>query len=195
MQPMIFQRKDLIDALLDLAPASAAVANYCDHVEHNELVEIEWVREAARTLRRTSLHLCGLAGVDPVDLYAERLAMIEHRNVHHSDESFDGAGAARGVGEWRALQLAQDEHDQAYHFDVVGLTKSEQLRHYALHVAKLAGACADAARGDLAHEDFLGRRVPDMLLFGVKLATVTSEKLPHEPIAVGRIVPDVRAVA
>jgi hypothetical protein len=195
MQPMIFQRKDLIDALLDLAPASAVVANYCDHVEHNELVEIEWVREAARILRRTSLHLCGLAGTDPVDLYAERLAMIERRNVHHSGESFDGAAAARGVEEWRVLQLVQDKHDQAYHYDVVGLTKSEQLRHYALHVAKLAGACADAARGDLAHEDFLGRRVADMLLFGVKLATVTSEKLPYEPITASGIAPDIRAVA
>lgn len=192
---MIFQQKDLIDALLELAPAAARVANYCDHVEHNEHVEIEWVRDAARTLRRTSLDLCVLAGVDPVDLYAERLGMIERRNVHHSEESLDGAAAARGVGEWRDLQLVQDEHDQAYHFDVVGLTKSEQLRHYALHVAKLAGACADAARGDLGHEDFLARRVADMLLFGVKLATVTSEKLPHEPIAVSGTVLDVRAVA
>jgi len=99
------------------------------------------------------------------------------------------------VGEWRALQLVQDEHDQAYHFDVVGLTKSDQLRHYALHVAKLAGACADAARGDLGHEDFLARRVPDMLLFGVKLATVTSEKLPHESIAASGTVPEMPAVA
>jgi hypothetical protein len=179
---MIFQRKDLIAALLDVAPASAAVANYCDHVEHNERVEIAWVRDAARILRQTSLWLCELAGVDPVELYADRLAVIEERNVHHSADSHDGAAAARRVCDWRALQLAQDGHDHAYHYDVVGLTKSEQLRHYALHVAKLAGACADAAQGRLDQDDFLSRRVADMLLFGVKLSTVTSEKLPSEPI-------------
>ncbi len=192
---MIFQRNDLIDALLDLAPAAAAVANYCDHVEHNERVEIGWVREAARTLRETSLHLCAIAGVDPVKLYAARLAVIEQRNVHHCEGSLDGAAAARGVGEWRALQLVQDRHDHAYHFDVVGLTKSEQLRHYALHVAKLAGACAEAAADDLDQDDFLRRRVADMLLFGMKLSTVTSEKLPAEPIAASGGNAQIRAVA
>jgi len=179
---MIFQRKDLIEALLDLAPASAAVANYCDHVEHNERVEIAWVRDAARVLRETALRLCELAEVDPVELYAARLAAIEERNVHHSAESHDGAAAARGVRDWRALQLVQDGHDHAYHYDVVGLTKSEQLRHYALHVAKLAGACAEAAQGRLDQDDFLSRRVADMFLFGIKLSTVTSEKLPSEPV-------------
>lgn len=192
---MIFQRKDLIAALLDLAAASAAVANYCDHVEHNERVEIEWVRDAARTLRETALWLCELAEVDPVELYAERLAVIEERNVHHSEHSHDGPAAARGVREWRALQLVQDGHDHAYHYDVVGLTKSEQLRHYALHVSKLAGACADAAQGRLDQEDFLSRRVADMLLFGMKLSTVTSEKLPHEPIVVTHATNEVRAAA
>jgi hypothetical protein len=192
---MIFQRKDLIVALLDLAPASAAVANYCDHVEHNERVEIEWVRGAGRTLRETALWLCELAEVDPVELYARRLAAIEERNVHHSEDSHDGASTARKVNEWRALQLVQDGHDHAYHYDVVGLTKSAQLRHYALHVAKLAGACADAAQGRLDQQDFLSRRVADMLLFGMKLATVTSEKLPQEPIVVARVPGQVRAVA
>ncbi|HEX3734975.1 MAG TPA: hypothetical protein VHU86_07435 [Solirubrobacterales bacterium] len=189
---MTFSKQDLLDALLDLAPASAAVANYCDHVEHNECAEIEDVREAARVLRDTALSLCDIARIDPVDLYAERLAVIEARNVHHSQDSHDGAAAARGIGEWRALQLVQDAHDYAYHYDVVGLTKSEQLRHYALHLAKLVGACAEAADGRLAHDDFLARRVADMLLFGMKLATVTSEKLPAETIAT---VHRIRAVA
>lgn len=189
---MKFSKQDLLAILLDLAPAAGAVANYCDHVEHNESADIEDVREAARVLRDTALSLCDLANVDPVDLYAERLAVIEARNVHYSEGSHDGADAARGVGEWRALQLVQDAHDQAYHYDVVGLTKSEQLRHYALHLAKLVGACADAAAGRLAHEDFLARRVADMLLFGMKLATVTSEKLPAEPIVAVR---PIRAVA
>lgn len=184
--PMTLSREDLLAALLELAPASAAVANYCDHVEHNETADIEDVREAARVLRATALSLCDRIGVDAVDLYAERLTVIEARNVHHSESSHDGAAAARGVTEWRALQLVQDAHDHAYHYDVVGLTKSEQLRHYALHLAKLVGACAEAADGHLGHDDFLARRVADMLLFGMKLATVTSEKLPAEPIAAVR---------
>ncbi|MBS1888292.1 MAG: hypothetical protein JSU06_14000 [Actinobacteria bacterium] len=179
---MTFQREDLIEALLHLAPASAAVANYCDHVEHNEHVEIGWVRDAAQTLRETSLWLSDIARVDPVELYADRLGVIERRNVHFCADSYDGSSAARGLRDWRALQVVQDHHDQAYHYDVVGLTKSEQLRHYALHVAKLSGSCADAIRGSLDQDDFLRRRVADMLLFGVKLSTVTSEKLPDEPI-------------
>ena len=54
----------------------------------------------------------------------------------------------------------------------------EQLRHYAFHLAKLAGAAAQAADGD--ESDFLARRLPDLLLFGVKLATLTNEPLPDE---------------
>jgi hypothetical protein len=189
---MNFSKQDLLRALLDLAPASASVANYCDHAEHNESVDIEDVRKAGRVLRGTALGLCDLADVDPVGLYAARLAVIEARNVHHSEESYDGAAAARGLNEWRALQLVQDAHDLAYHYDVVGLTKSEQLRHYALHLAKLVGACADAASGQIAHEDFLARRVADMMLFGMKLATVSSEKLPAEQVVISS---PVRAVA
>jgi hypothetical protein len=192
---MTFSKSDLLAALLDLAPASGAVANYCDHVEHNESADIEDVRNAARVLRGTALSLSNLAGVDPVELYAERLQVIEARNVHHTADSHDGAAAARGVNQWRALQLVQDAHDHAYHYDVVGLTKAEQLRHYALHLAKLVGACAEAARGDIAQDDLLARRVPDMLLFGLKLSTVTSERLPEEPVQSSRLPRHIQAVA
>lgn len=192
---MTFSKPDLLAALLDLAPASGAVANYCDHVEHNESADVEDVRNAARVLRDTALSLSNLAGVDPVELYAERLQMIEARNVHRTSDSHDGAAAARGVNQWRALQLVQDAHDHAYHYDVVGLTKAEQLRHYALHLAKLVGACAEAARGDIAQDDLLARRVPDMLLFGLKLSTVTSERLPEEPVQSSRLPRHIQAVA
>ncbi len=192
---MTFSTPDLLAALLDLAPASGAVANYCDHVEHNESADVEDVRNAARVLRDTALSLSNLAGVDPVELYAERLQMIEARNVHHTSDSHDGAAAARGVNQWRALQLVQDAHDHAYHYDVVGLTKAEQLRHYALHLAKLVGACAEAARGDIAQDDLLARRVPDMLLFGLKLSTVTSERLPEEAVQSSRLPRHIQAVA
>ena len=75
----------------------------------------------------------------------------------------------------------QWEHDRNYHPDVLGLSRYEQLRHYAFHLAKLAGAAAAAASGD--ESDFLARRLPDLLLFGLKLATLTNEPLPDEQVS------------
>jgi G3E family GTPase len=181
-QIMRFSQDDLVDAALDLATASAAVSNYCDHVEHNELTEVEDVREAGAVLRTTAVRLSSVGRYDPVELYARRLAVIEARHVLHTEDSFDGEAAALEIDDWRGLQLVQADHDRAYHADVIGLTKCDQLRHYALHVAKLAGATAQAARGELDRADWLQRRVPDMLLFGLKLATVTSESLPAEEV-------------
>lgn len=174
---MSLTRPDLVNAALELATASAAVSNFCDHAEHNEPADIGDVRVAAGVLRATSVRLSRQAGHDPVELYADRLASIEQRNVLHFDGALDSGAEAREAGEWRSLQLIQAKHDHAYHADVVGLTKSEQLRHYALHVAKLAGATAQVATGDLSRSDWLERRVPDMLLFGLKLSTVTGERL------------------
>ena len=181
---MRFSRDDLVSAALDLATASSAVSNYCDHVEHNERTEIEDVREAGAVLRATAVRLSSIGGYDPVELYARRLAAIEARHVLHTEDSFDGEAAVREIADWRGLQLVQATHDRAYHADVIGLTKCDQLRHYALHVAKLAGATAQVARGELDRADWLQRRVPDMLLFGLKLATVTSEALPAEEVEV-----------
>jgi hypothetical protein len=183
-QIMRFSRDDLVNAALDLAAASAAVANYCDHVEHNEHTDLEDVRDAGAVLRATAVRLSSIGGCDPVELYARRLAVIEARHVLRMEDSFDGEAAAREVGDWRALQVVQADHDRAYHADVIGLTKCDQLRHYALHVAKLAGATAQVARGELDRADWLQRRVPDMLLFGLKLATVTSEALSAEKVEV-----------
>ena len=36
---------------LELAPLTAAVANFCDHVEHNEIAERSWVLDSATELR------------------------------------------------------------------------------------------------------------------------------------------------
>jgi hypothetical protein len=180
---MRLPRADLLEAMQDLAVAAAEVANYCDHAEHNESTEIADVRRAAKTLRSTAVGICLRAACEPTELYAERLAAIETKNVACTPESFNGAAAARAAGTLRDLQLVQLEHDRAYHADVVGLTKSDQLRHYALHLAKLAGATAAVARGDLSEQDWLKRRVPDMLLFSIKLATVTAECLPETALS------------
>ena len=44
-----------------------------------------------------------------------------------------------------------------------------------------SGAAAEAAAGD--DSDFLARRLPDLLLFGLKLATLTNEPLPDEQVS------------
>jgi hypothetical protein len=71
----------------------------------------------------------------------------------------------------------QWEHDRRYHLDVFGLSRYEQLRHYAFHLAKLAGAASESDDRDFQ------RRLPDVLLFGLKLATLMSEQLPDTTIA------------
>jgi hypothetical protein len=119
--------------------------------------------------------------------------MIEERNVLCHTASYDGASAALATTTWRELQLVQAQHDRVYHPDVVGLPKAEQLRHFALHLAKLAGNTAALVRGTVDEQDWLTRRVPDMLLFGIKLATVSGQKLGDEalprPAAPERVAP------
>lgn len=163
---------------LSLARSAAAVANFCDHVEHNEHADRAWVIDAGRDMRGLA---CSIALAEDIDLraaYAARLTAIEARNPLRHPDSPDGGAIALQATTWRELQLVQAEHDRFYHPDVVGLTKLDQLRHYALHIAKLVGALADAASNPDAGQDFCDRRLADLLLFGVKLATVTGHTLP-----------------
>ena len=177
----------LNESLAAVAMDAAAVANFCDHVEHNELADLAEVRMAGYRLRAAALRLAEQAGADPIALYTARLRQIELRNVLHADGiSYDGARAVSASPSWRRLQLAQIEHDRVYHPDVLGLSKLEQLRHYALHVAKLAGALASTIVGEVSESDLLDRRVPDMLIFGIKLSTVVGERLPDEPVLQAR---------
>jgi hypothetical protein len=69
-----------------------------------------------------------------------------------------------------------------YHADVVGMPKIEQLRHYTLHLAKLAWLMQEAAADQVRMDEFVEDRLPDLLLFGIKLATVIGVNLPDEPI-------------
>jgi hypothetical protein len=166
-----------VEFALSLARISAKVANYCDHVEHNELAERAWVLESGEQLRLLAYTICATADLNLQDLYVQRLQSIERRNVHWSERAVDGAQLAADARSWRDLQHAQIQHDLHYHPDVAGLTKYEQLRHYAFHVAKLAGAAADVAGGELTATEFCEKRLPDILLFGIKLSTVCNEKL------------------
>lgn len=169
---------DFQQLALGIAPNAAAVANYCDHVEHNEAAETSWVLDAASELSRLALQFAQDAKVDLVELYSERLRMIEARNVLAQPGGFAGWEAALTAQSWRDLQLVQIEHDRCYHPDVFGLAKTEQLRHYAFHLAKIVGAFADAADP----EELIQRRLPDVLLFAMKLQTVMGERLGEEPL-------------
>jgi hypothetical protein len=168
--------------LVEFAKAGAAVANYCDHVEHNEPAERSWVLTSASTLRRLAAEIARAEGEDLRGLYAARLRQVEQRNPAWSPGELDGAALAEAASSWRELQLAQLAHDRRYHPDIVGLSKADQLRHCALHVAKLTGALAEISCGELDREDFVERRVPDMLLFGLKLATLCGERLEDEAL-------------
>lgn len=163
---------------LAAAPLAAAVANYCDHVEHNEVAAGDDVLRAGEGLRLLALELAAEAKRDLIHLYAERLGAIEARNVVARPGGFDGHAAALSAETWRDLQLVQVEHDRYYHPDVVGLAKVEQLRHYALHLAKIVGAFA----GSADHDELINRRLPDTLLFAIKLPTVMGKRLGDESL-------------
>jgi hypothetical protein len=163
---------------LRLAPLAASVANFCDHVEHNEIADRVWVLEPAVALRDAAIELAAANDLVVINLYAERLGQIEARNVLSRPGSFDGRGAALRARTWRELQLAQMDHDRYYHPDVVGMAKIEQVRHIALHLAKIVGAFAEPRDAD----ELLRRRLPDILLFAIKLATVMGARMPDEPL-------------
>jgi hypothetical protein len=164
---------------LAAAPRAAAVANYCDHVEHNETAETNWILDAGSELMSLAFEFANNAGIDLLELYAERLRTIEAGNVLARPDGFDGQAAARSAATWRDLQLVQVEHDRCYHPDVFGLARTEQLRHYAFHLAKIVGAFADGANP----EELMNRRLPDVLLFAVKLHTVMGKRLSDEPLS------------
>jgi hypothetical protein len=163
---------------LCVAPRAATVANYCDHVEHNESTEATSVVEAADDIKRLACDLADSTGLNLVELYAERLGAIEARNVLCRPGGFDGHAAALASKSWRDLQLTQIDHDRYYHSDVVGLAKVEQLRHYALHLTKIVGAFA----GDGDPDGLINRRLPDTLLFAIKLCTVMGKRLSDDPL-------------
>lgn len=170
------------DDLKDAARAAGQVANYCDHADHNETVEPAWVLGAAESFRSIASRIAIREGIDIQEAYANRLETIEERNVRGPFPSFHGSTEARRAKTWRELQNVQAEHDRLFHPDVIGLHKSDQLQHHALHLAKLVGALAGQPSTGEIHRDFVERRLPDMLLFGIVLSTVMGQKLPETAI-------------
>jgi hypothetical protein len=168
-------------AAAQLATASASVAGYCDRAEHLEPADPALIRAAGAILRDLALELAAERQIDLVQGYRGRLESVEQRHPLYPAGGFAAVEEISEFGAtWRDLQRVQWEHDRHYHPDVLGLSRYEQLRHYAFHLAKLAGAAAEAASGD--DRDFFARRLPDVLLFGLKLATLTNEQLPDSPV-------------
>lgn len=165
-----------------IARGAGQVGNYCDSIEHNEAADREWVTEAGSTLREGSFKLAEALKVDLVDLYAQRLESIELRGAASAlPGAFVGPIAARAARTWLDLQLVQLQHDRYYHRDVSGLSKYDQLRHYAFHLAKLTSSYVAATTEEEARADILDRRLADTLLFGLTLATVMSQRLDDQP--------------
>lgn len=172
-----------LEAGVKLARAAGAVANYCDSVEHNEPTDTAWVKEAGATLRSVATKLADAIDEDLVNLYAVRLTRIEQRGVAASlPGAFDGSAAARQANTWLDLQLVQVQHDRHFHPDVAGLSKYDQLRHYAFHLAKLAAAVTGGLDDEQLRAEVAERRLADTLLFGLTLATVMGQKLEPAPL-------------
>jgi hypothetical protein len=177
------------------AEASALVGNYCDHAEHLEVVDVAWVAEAGEILLLLAQDIAQHESMDLFDLYGRRLWQIEERNaLHHEGYAPHQAEYAHPGCEpllaallfphcrtWRDLQLLQIDHDRFYHPDVFGLAKIDQLRHYSFHLAKLAGFLARCSYDEPLRKDELAKRLPDLLLFGIKLHTVIGRRLSDSP--------------
>jgi hypothetical protein len=172
----------LSEAAVRLAATSAGVAAYCDRAEHLEPTDREAIRTAGSELRTLALELAGDKQIDIVQAYRRRLESVEQRHPLYPAGGFAAVDQIPDQSaSWQLLQRVQWDHDRHYHPDVLGLSRYEQLRHYAFHLAKLAGAASEAANGD--ESDFFERRLPDLLLFGLKLATLVNEALPDQPLA------------
>src|SRR4051794_6155369 len=166
--------------------AAASLATYCEHVEHNEVHAVEDAARAGDSLRAIAVELAREARVSLLASYRARIEAVEVASMH-SATAIDGivetpgADALRHATTWRQVQTAQLLHDRRFHPDVFGLSKLDQLRHYTLHVTKLAGLLVDATEHQ-TWQSFAHQRLPDLAVFGVKLATVFNRSLPDDDV-------------
>jgi hypothetical protein len=174
--------KQLDAALRSLAIAASAIATYCDHSEHGQHADRSHVVEAAEVLRRTSQQLAHLFHEDAVDLYGRRLARIESESALSRPPGLDVRRAVESARTWDELQAVQERHDRHFHPDVFGLQRIQQLRHCAFHAAKFPGSLAILIAKGGSWGSFIDSRIPDMLLFGLKLSTIMDQRLPRNVI-------------
>ncbi len=177
-------RSSLERALRQLVKATALLAGYCEHVEHNEPNTVSDPLLAAEILRDVAVGLVRASGRSLVEAYSTRIRAVEERSRLRfsscGESRLSGAELVVSARTWADLQIAQDVHDRQFHPDVYGLSKVDQLRHYTFHVAKLTGLLADAIDGE-AWGAFALQRLPDIAIFGVKVASVCNATLPSAP--------------
>jgi hypothetical protein len=178
---------EYIPWVLDMAVISGTVGNYCDHAEHIELRQGDEnpVIEAAVSLRGLAITIAQHEGKNLQTLYAHRLEEVENRSplvVPGQPKKIDGRQLVLEAQTWRDLQLAQLAHNRQYNPDISGLSKTDQLRHFAFHASKLGKSLVEQARGISPKETFLKTRLPDMVIFSVLISTAMNQRLPETPL-------------
>ncbi len=173
-------RDTLGTALRELVRATARLAAFCEHVEHNERSSIDDATAAGATLRDVAQDLARASGISLARAYEARIRGVEAASLL-SEFPLEGANRLAEARTWRAVQAAQIVHDRLYHPDVFGLSKLDQIRHYTFHVMKLTGLLADAIDSG-SWAEFESGRLSDIAIFGVKIATVCNERLEDSPI-------------
>ena len=187
VDPILVDRVFLERSQRALTRAAARLAAFCEHVEHNEANSIADAVTAGSCLRDIASELSVLSRISLRAAYVERIQRIEERSLlrhlppDHNTSDLPGVAALASATTWNELQSGQIVHDRLFHPDVFGLPKIEQIRHYTLHVTKLAGLLVDALEGD-DWESFKRDRLADIAIFGVKIATVCNFELPNSEV-------------
>jgi hypothetical protein len=182
--------REFLDARArDLIRVAAALAAFCEHLEHNEPTLPQLPIDAARRLRSLAADLAAEAGLNLATCYTERVERVEKASLYSkvprtASPSLPGADAMSASTTWSDFQVAQILHDRQFHPDVFGLSKIDQLRHYTFHVTKLAGLLIDAIDSN-SWRDFAPDRLADLAIFGVKIATACNERLPDAALSLG----------
>ncbi|MFD1145624.1 hypothetical protein [Saccharothrix hoggarensis] len=180
----------------ELITVTGVVASHCDRAEHVEQNSRAALVEVAVRTRSMAVALAAELDVDLRELYADRLARREAGHVLAGTPgpgqqafgygpwtgSFDGGAAVRSAVTWREWQQAQWWHDVTYLPDVAGMSRRDQLSHFGHHLAKLVWRMQEAIDIVETRAGFVRDRLPDILLFGIKLSTVVNDVLPQEPI-------------
>jgi hypothetical protein len=167
------------DEVRRLAITAASVARYCDHVEHVEPADADVIAQAGAELRELAIHLARILRCDVIEAYGARLDLAERSYVLGLGEGFEAGRQIALASSWRDLQLIQGHHDRLYRPDVWGLSRLDQLRHCSIHLSKLVGVLADPSS---TADDLRIRTAPDILLFGIKLATVAGQALTEDAL-------------
>lgn len=170
-----------------LVRVAAALASFCEHVEHNEPTLLQLPIDGADRLRKVAVDLAAAFDVDLRLAYASRIRQVEEASLYSRQPGEErpnapGADALDHASTWSDVQLAQAMHDRQFHPDVFGLSKIDQLRHYTFHVTKLAGLLIDAVDSN-DWDGFLSRRLADLAIFGVKVSTACNDRLPDTTLS------------